>query len=66
MKVNQVSLRKYYQGEEAKSKRESGRTPVKPVKKYCWKMETTVRFFDGKCMLEGCLHRKAEGCLQVM
>jgi len=61
-----VAFNKYYKTEDARSKREAGRTPFKPVKKYCWKRETTVRFMDGKCMLEGCTDRKTEGCLQVM
>ena len=64
--MSQVAFSSYYKGEDAKSKREAGRTPDKPVKKYCWKMETVVRFMDGKCMLEGCIDRKTEGCLQVM
>lgn len=56
----------YYKKEEAKTRRESGRSPQEPVKRYCWRKRTVVRFKDGKCMLEGCLSRLGEGCLQVM
>jgi len=38
----------------------------KPVKRYCWKMETTIRFREGVCMMEGCPYRNSTGCLQKM
>lgn len=61
-----MALKDYYRTEEARSRRESGRTPVKPIKKYCWVKRTTVRFMDGRCMLEGCPDIRTEGCLQVI
>lgn len=61
-----MPLKDYYMAENAKSRREAGRSPVKPVKKYCWVKRTTVRFMDGRCMLEGCPDRLTEGCLQVI
>ncbi len=61
-----MPLKDYYRAENERSKREAGRSPVKPVKKYCWVKRTTVRFMDGRCMLEACPDRHTEGCLQVM